>query len=359
MEKPTEKLQAQVEAFTGSESFPKGRDFSRDQILLLAYADKLATGEKQGPEFERLAKLYKGQYVDFLRKKENRELVEQLEGSIARYKDEFSAIADQLKDQVTKAGEPEKAPSFLGSGGTATTFKAEADGVPYAFKLFGLYDEDEKSGVERAYDVYSDVRTLLYAKGIRRVPQLVAHSLKDQVVVMSLKPGRPVAENTPEESQQFTDDEITQLIHTVKALQERGLAVDWYPENLLHDDEEGFSVLDPFYVGDNPRYSVEKQVMRLRRMLVGKAYRDFHYRDLIDYCDKSTAQNKKRRRESLELGLRILRITKEHFPDIFEAYRRSEPSRLLELGEVSEPCEFNKDMPYDKFVLNQAQTILE
>lgn len=358
MEKSVEELQAQVEAFAGSESFPERKDADRDQTLLLAYAGELAAGKELGPDLARLAEQYKERYVAFLRKRENRELVEQLEESIGRYGGEFSAAVGQLRDEVARAEGPEDVPSFLGRGSTADTFKAEVDGRPYALKLYSLPDEDKKSGVDRAYHIYKDVRDLLYAKGVEHVPQLVTHSLKDQVIVMTLMPGRCVAENAPGGSEKFTDDEVVRLIQTVKDLQERGLAIDYDPQNLLHDDEEGFSILD-FYAGDDPRHSLEKQVMRLRNMLVGVRYREFSYRNFEDYSAQRSTQNRERIRESLDWGLRILRITKEHFPDIFRTFQGVEPSELLRLGETGYSREFSEDRPYDRHVLGRAVAFLE
>jgi len=61
---------------------------------------------------------------------------------------------------------------------------------------------------------------------------------------------------------------------------------------------------------------------------------------------------------SLEMGLRLLRILKERFPDVFELFQRMEPNEILSLGENCS-FEFDEREPHDLEVLAQAVELLK
>ncbi|PIR46304.1 MAG: hypothetical protein COV07_04365 [Candidatus Vogelbacteria bacterium CG10_big_fil_rev_8_21_14_0_10_45_14] len=328
-EKSQERLQAQAEIFAD-----KGvKTFSKDQAQILKYSAELSQIKDLNnlppdlpEELVALIQKNKDAYVNFMRQERKLE-TSFIEENIITYKEKFQPVIAELKAKMAQ-GKPKELPEYLGSGSNGSAFRIEVDGKTYAAKFSGNITQAN-----------FEIKPLIRAKDIPHTSQLVSYSFEDGVVIMELLPGTDVTNFTPEESPEYSDEHIIQLIDTVRELDAKGLVIDPKPSNFMYDPEQGFSVLDYHLKNSGSRYGLPQEVVSLKIALTARKFELLDYK-APEYEEKSKAQAIEKYKISLPMMVRFLGILEEKYPDILAEWQRQhdidkkDPSMLV--GEMIE-----------------------
>lgn len=301
-------LQAQVENFGDK----KIKEFSKDQKKILKYSvelSKIRDLDDLPPDLPKelvdLIEKYGQEYINFLKQEQNRE-VEFKEKNAEYYKEVFQDKIKELKRKIAEEKDPKSLPEFLGSGSRGSAFKIEEGGKEYAAKFSNVIQAN------------FELKPLLRAKGLENVAQLVAYSFEDNVVIMELLPGSDVTSFNFENKPQYSDEEIIQLIKTVKNLDQRGIMIDPKPSNFLYDKENGFSILDFHLRGSNSWYTFEKSIMDLKHVITGS------YLNIEGPKEEKIEWS----HNYFSALLKFLTILKNHFPEILEKWKENNKPKV-------------------------------
>jgi hypothetical protein len=312
-EKLQERLQAQVEVFAD-----KGvENFTEEQAKILKYSAELSKIKDLNnlppdlpEELVALIQKHKDTYVNFLRQERKLE-TSFIEENIKTYKEKFQPVIAELKAKMAH-GNFKELPEYLGSGSNGSAFRIEVDGKTYAAKF-------SKSITQ----VNFEIKPLLRAEGIPHTSQLVSYSFDDGVVIMELLEGTEVANFSPEEAPEYSDEHIIQLIDTVRELDAKGLVIDPKASNFMYDPEQGFSVLDYHLKTAGSRYGLPQEIISLRIALTARKFETLDYK-APDFEEKEKAQSIERNKIYLPLMVRLFGILKEKYPDILAEWQRQQ-----------------------------------
>jgi len=309
--KQPERLQAQAEVFAD-----KGvKKFSEDQAQILKYSVELSkiTDLQNLPadlpeDLVAIIESNKDAYVRFLRQERNLE-TSFIEENIKNYRENFQPAIKALKAKMSQ-GNFKELPEYLGSGSNGSAFRIAVDGKEYAAKF-------SQSITQANFEI----KPLLRAKSIPHTSQFVAYSFEDGVVIMELLEGTEVTNFSPEDAPEYTDEDIVQLIDTVRELDAKGLVIDPKPSNFMYDPKEGFSVLDYHLKQEGSSYGLPQEIMDLKLCLTARKWKllDRHAPDYEEQIDSlSIEQNK----VFLPMMARFLGILKEKYPDILSSWQK-------------------------------------
>ena len=311
VEKPQERLQAQAEIF-GDKGVKK---FSEYQGWILKYSaeiSKIKDLNNLPPDLPEdlvtLIQTHKDAYIAFLRQEKNME-TSFIEENIKTYKEKFQSTIHVLRAKILQ-GDFKTLPEYLGSGSNGHAFKIEVDGKQYAAKF-------SRSVVQENFEI----KPLLRAKGIPHTSQLVSYSFEDGVVIMELLPGNDLTNFKSDNRPDYTDENIIQLIETVRELDSNGLVIDPKPSNFMYDKEQGFSVLDYHLVNPESRYKLPQEIMALRLALTTTDLNWPNYQD-PDYEEKVEVQAIEKNKVFLPMMVRFITILKEKYPEILAEWKR-------------------------------------
>jgi len=304
-----EHIQAQVELFAD-----KGvKEFSGDQEKFLRYSSKIS---KEIDDWNNLPSDLPEDMVDLIQR--NREAyfnflnqekfldTSSVEQNIRNYKDKFQPLIIELKKK-TAEGNPKEIQEYLGSGGNGSAFLIEVGGKKYAAKF-------SKSITQINYEI----KPLIKARGIPYTAQLVNYSFEDGVIITELLPGKEVTNFTPEEAPDYSDEDIIQLIETVKELDSRGLVIDPKASNFMYDREKGFSILDYHIQNKAKNYGLPQEIMDLlsfNSALTARRFEKIDYKS-PDFEEKTRIQTTEKYKIFLLMSVKFLGILKDKYPDI-------------------------------------------
>lgn len=315
-EKPQERLQAQAEIFADK----KPKEFSEDQARLLQYSAELSKIKDLDnlpadlpAELVDLIAKHKKSYVNFLRQERKLE-TSFVEENIKNYNEKFRSAVAELKTKMAQ-GNPKELPEYLGSGSNGSAFRLEVAGKTYAAKF-------SRSIVQSNFEL----KPLLRAKDISHTSQLVGYSFEDGVVIMELLPGTDISNFTAEDAPEYSDEDIVQLIDTVRELNAKGLVIDPKPSNFMYDKEQGFSVLDYHLQQSGNNYTLPQQIISLKNVLSERKTEQLDYQ-ASDYEEKAKVQDIERYKIVLPMLVRFLGILKEKYPDILAEWQRDRDER--------------------------------
>lgn len=313
IEKPQERLQAHVEMF-GDKGI---ENFSDDQAWILKHSAELSKIKNFNnlppnlPEnLVTLIKTHKDAYIAFLRQEKSIE-TSFIEENIRTYKEKFQSTIHNLKAK-TSQGNFENLPEYLGSGSNGYAFKIEVDGKQYAAKFSRSITQEN-----------FEIKPLIRARGIPHTSQFVSYSFEDGVVIMELLSGTDVTNFKPGERPEYTDENIIQLIETVRELDSNGLVIDPKPSNFMYDAKEGFSILDYHLTNPESGFKLPQEIMSLRIALTTVDLDWPDYKD-PDYAEKVENQAIERNRIFLPMMVRFITILKEKYPDILLEWQQQD-----------------------------------
>jgi hypothetical protein len=310
-EKSQERLQAQAEIFAD-----RGvKNFSKDQADLLKYSTELSRIKDLNdlpPDLpEKLTSLIqknKDAYVNFLRQEKKLE-TSFIEENIKIYQEKFQPVIAELKAKKDQ-GDFKELPEYLGSGSNGAAFRIEVDGKIYAAKF-------SRSVTQANFEI----KPLLRAKNIPHAAQIVSYSFEDGVVIMELLPGTVVTNFTPEEAPEYSDENIIQLIDTVRELDSKGLTIDPKASNFMYDQEQGFSILDYQLKNSASKYGLPQEIIGLRLAFTARKLERLDYDD-PNFKEKANVQAIERNKIFLPMMIKFLSILKEKYPNILADWQR-------------------------------------
>lgn len=125
----------------------------------------------------------------------------------------------------------------IGSGRHSMVRIIEDDGKSYAVRV----PKDAGDGSVR---VEAHLSGAVRAKGVPHLEQIVAASYEDGVTVAELMPGKRAGDVTAAEADQITTQQLTDLVDTLIAIEQRDIAVDLHSDNILYDKNAGFGIVD-------------------------------------------------------------------------------------------------------------------
>jgi len=308
--KTQERLQAQAEIFAD-----KGvKEFSEDQRALLQYSAELSkitdlnNLPKDTPEeLVELIQKHKDAYISFLRQERQIE-TSFIEANVKTYNEKFRPTILELKAKIAQ-GNFRELPEYLGSGSNGSAFRMEAGDETYAAKFSGSLSQAN-----------FEIKPLIRAMGIPHTAQLESYSFEDGVVVMGLLPGTDVTKLYPESAPEYSDEQIIQLIETVRNLDARGLTIDPKPSNFIFDSEQGFSVLDYHLKKDRGRYKLPQEIMDLSIALTTRKFEKLDYM-APDYEERANKQAVERNKIFLPMMVRFIGILQARFPDVLAEWQ--------------------------------------
>lgn len=266
------------------------------------------------------------------------------------YERKYQSIVRELRECLSHIDDPKAVPFFIGAGSTTYTYLYTIEDQRCAVILYGVSNPDSRISTDDFYGFFRKIIAGIISKDVSHIPQTLGYSLADQSIIMELASGQSIAENTTGGSNIFTDDELYELIKTVSELRNRGLCVDYHPDNLFYSKDDGFSIID-LCLQKNDSHKLYHEIMSLRFMLIGKKYKS------LDPQQCATELEEKRK-ESLNMGLKILLIVKAQFPNLLMDFRNADQNEILCIGDSNLYAEFNSNNPYDREILEKAQKIL-
>lgn len=150
-----------------------------------------------------------------------------------RFEPAIARLRTELADPATRKDHP----NFLGSGSNAMVFSIAEGGKSYAVRV------PSGRGISPAV-IDSHLAGAVLGKGIPHLEQIVAASYKDGVTVAEVMPGKEVGHLTPDEIKGITDEQLGELVDTLKAVSEHGIEIDPKPSNIFYDPKEGYGIVD-------------------------------------------------------------------------------------------------------------------
>src|SRR5581483_1105395 len=311
--KKQSRLQAQAEIF-GDQGV---QEFSEDQLKLLKYSAQLSKIEDLNnlpPELPQelvdVIQKHKNTYINFLREEKKLE-TSFIENNIRTYTEKFQPVIAKLKEKM-EHGNFKQLPEYLGSGSNGSAFRIEVEGQTYVAKFS-----------RNLTQANFEIKPLMRAKGIPHTSQLVSYSFEDGVVVMGLLEGKDVTSVAPEEASEYSNEDIIQLIETVKELDAKGLVIDPKPSNFMYDKEQGFSVLDYHLKNSESRYGLPQEIMSLRHALTARKFEKNEYKfGTPEYEQKAEVVAIEWNKVYLPMMVRFLSILKEKYPDILADWQK-------------------------------------
>jgi hypothetical protein len=178
------------------------------------------------------------EYIDFLRSMdaETRMSVTGRASMLKAYA-EFGPLVKKLKSEFIDQARRNDHPQFLGGGGNSGVFSIERNGKKYAVRIPIGKSTDPSSA-----DAH--VAAAVLGKGVPHIEQIVAASYEDGVTVAEVMPGMEFSNISVEEVEKITDDQLSELVDTLRTMDEKGIGVDPRPPNFFYDPREGFGIID-------------------------------------------------------------------------------------------------------------------
>lgn len=261
-------------------------------------------------------------------------ILTKLESLANNYSQSYRSKVLELKRDIRQSKNIRELITYVGEGSTTITYLIDQNTIAI---LYGVKDKSELEASEKTA-MLRKILVAIVANGISRVPQILGYSFEDWAIIFELASGKSLVHNRVGQSNNFTDEEISRLIQLVSKIHSRGLCLDYYPDNLIYDEGKGFSVID-LCLQKRKAVPLHRDVMALRFMMVGH---------------KQDNDEEGKRRESLELGLRILEIVKKDFPSLFEDFQ-NDGDDVLTVGDKNVYMEFNLENQMDRKYLEKAK----
>jgi hypothetical protein len=229
-------LNSQAMAFA---SYEVGDDGERDRIATMLKQDvgNVATHDLY-PIYAEFLRHTRGNRPEIIKKRT------ELQANYA----EFKPLVDELRKSLASADRNGRHESYIHHGGTANAFSLEKDGREYVVRTINkeTYRQDGKVAIDKY------VAGIAQAEGMPHLEQIIAASYEDEVTIAERMPGKSPDTMTADEIGQITDDQLYELLNTLKTADDHNIKLDSHAGNYLYDKDEGFGLIDfdsPLYKG--------------------------------------------------------------------------------------------------------------
>lgn len=230
--KGSKKIEEQIKGFARE----KITNLSDGQIDFLSRSKELSKIEKKEDIPENLRHYY-DDYVVFL-KKDYKDFERFINNNKEVYEDKFRGKVLKIKKQKEEVESRDDIPGYLGAGFSGEAYKINVDGGDVVCKFFG---DESKLNFE--------LKSLLIARDIPRVAKLNSFSYDDKVIITDFMSGKSLSKLSYENTPDYSDGDVNQLLDMINNLYNKGLKVDLNPDNIFYDENDGFGIID-FYIDD-------------------------------------------------------------------------------------------------------------
>lgn len=227
--------------------------------------------------------------------------------------EDYEVPVATLLQTLQSAKNPLEHPSCLGGGNNGVAFVFEHQGRQLVAKI----PRDPENYLASAHGFYAEVAAFEKGNDTPGLQHLVAASRQTGILVTELLPGKRTSELTQEELENLPEAHIRQAIELVHAMGDKGSVIDGKPDNVLYDQEVGFSILDRARndgwimpsTRDGNEYVMDLALAVAPERLPATAY------------DSPESQSSRREiiRNQIRLQRRFLDIVQKHYPDIIPA----------------------------------------
>ncbi len=184
------------------------------------------------------------EYVAWLRKlsvDERLKLVDDFKNNERLYVEKYRKIVHEKKESIRQYQRSHplnveilKKKGFVGKGGEGFVFSYHADNEDACIiKIMHTTPQRVKTVVQ--------AEAMRRAQGVPHAAQLICHSVEDCAYIMTYVPGEMIR---PSDSiDRITDSQWQDFFDTLKIIDDKGLALDLYPPNILFDGKH-FNIID-------------------------------------------------------------------------------------------------------------------
>jgi len=127
-----------------------------------------------------------------------------------------------------------------------------------------------------------------------------------------------------EEAPDYSDEDIIQLIETVKELDSKGLVIDPKASNFMYDHEKGFSILDYHIKNNKEEFGLPQEIMSLlgfNSALTARRFEKLDYKNPY-FEEKNKNQSMEKYRIFLPMAVRFINILKDKYPNILTDWQK-------------------------------------
>lgn len=234
---------------------------------------------------------------------------------MAAVKNNQEAPVSKTDDRPYRERMKELNDAFAGSGTNANAYSVAINGHELIAKV-------GKSG-----RMVGGIGVLMSARGIPHVPQLVAYSDDETVVVMTKMPGLDPYDYRDRQIPvpEYTDQQVEELLNTAILLENRGIEIDPKPSNFLYDPKEGFSIID------FPRRKREElkptQPHEKSFRWIGRVLQNFVTKLDVQESLPEREQIIEEFKIRLDAKIRFTTLVQNHFPQIWQGWKNAQGTK--------------------------------
>lgn len=154
------------------------------------------------------------------------------------YAEVFQLHVEDLNDRVSRVDNRQSVEGFIAAGTQANVYGLVCDGAEYVARI-PKYPED---GSALWVDKYA--AGMLAVEGVSHFEQIAAISYEESVVIAERMPGVPIDRLTNGDINAISDNQLQELVATLKIAHDRGVRLDTAPANYMYDRTAGFGLID-------------------------------------------------------------------------------------------------------------------
>lgn len=158
----------------------------------------------------------------------------------------FAPVVKEILLSTSRNGKkPHEHPSYFSEGTYSNVFAIEHEGQKYMVRI---------PFRETTEEINDHTINGVLGEGIPHLEQIVAVSPESGATVSEILPGTPMRDMTTEKLSHVTDEQLEELLDTLKTADERGIGIDAGDGNIMYGPRSGFGIIDyyPQYVRGNP-----------------------------------------------------------------------------------------------------------
>lgn len=150
---------------------------------------------------------------------------------------DFQQPISRLREEIDQLEPGEQHPSYLAEGSHSSVYKITKDGTDYTVRL-PHYD------TEKVAEVEDHVAAAVLGNEVDGLERLVTASYEDAVTVSEFIKGSSLESLPAKAFGEITDSQLDALLTSIETSQQKGVVIDFKPENIMYDPSEGFTVID-------------------------------------------------------------------------------------------------------------------
>jgi hypothetical protein len=178
-------------------------------------------------------------FADFLRLKgSDYEPIKGRADILGAYYDRFRPMVVALKRGLEDPEAREYHPAYLAEGTMSKIYTVERDDQSYVVRIPDAVLQPSPSLVN------DHLGGAVLVRGVPHFEQIVAASYEDGVTVAEKLPGVGLGQIDLDGIKAISDEQLSTLVDTLSIADNRGVRLDFAPDNFLYDHTKGFGLID-------------------------------------------------------------------------------------------------------------------